>query len=162
MEKTNMSKTNFVVDRERLEVRISRIFKASAKHLFKASTDPIEIPKWWGPGYLTTTVDKLDLRVGGVWRFIQKDAKGKEFIFNGIYKEIDAPNKLVYTFEYEAIPGHILEETVTFTEQPGGTTKLNIVSRYTDVADLVGMINMDMEGGVVEGHERLAKLVERA
>ena len=95
-----------------------------------------------------------------MWRFIHTEPEGKQHIFNGVYKEIDEPNKLVYTFEYEGAPGHILVETVTFEPQADGQTKLTSSAHFENIGDLEGMVAMDMESGSVEGQERLAELVE--
>ena len=156
-----MADNEFVIDREKLEVRTSRVFKAPATRLWRAYTDPEQIPKWWGPAYLTTVVDKMDVRVGGVWRFVQTEPSGKEHAFNGVYKEIDEPRKLVNTFEYEPIPGHIVLETMTLEERDNQTT-VTAVSAFTELADLEGMLAMDMKAGQLESQARLAVLVESA
>ena len=127
--------------------------------MFKAHTDPNLIPKWWGPRKYTTTVDKLDLRVGGVWRFVQRDADGNEYAFNGVYREIVPPEKLSYTFEFEGMPGHVLIETLTFEEQ-GGKTKLTVTGSFQSVEDRDGMLHSGMEEGANESYERLAELLE--
>ncbi len=155
-----MSKTTFEVDKKNLEVRMSRVYAATPERIFKAYTDPTELPKWWGPSYLTTTIDKFEPKVGGKWHFIQRAPDGGEHIFNGVFREIDEPTKLVYTFEYEAVPGHVLVETVTLEAQDDGKTRVNTVSKYDNEQDLTGMVEMDMESGAVESTERLAKLVE--
>jgi uncharacterized protein YndB with AHSA1/START domain len=155
-----MSKSTFTVDRENLQVTTSRVYNAKPERLFQAYTDPAQIPQWWGPAYLTTKVDKLEAKVGGAWRFVQTEPSGKEHAFNGVYKEIDEPHKIVSTFEYEPMAGHVLVETVTFEEQPDGKTKLTATARYENIGDLEGMVAMDMKEGAVEGQERLAKLVE--
>jgi uncharacterized protein YndB with AHSA1/START domain len=157
-----MPKSVFTVDKANLVVRTERFFNATPERLFKAYTDPEQIPQWWGPAALTTVVDKMDLRVGGAWRFVQTETGpgGKEHAFSGVYKVIDEPHKIVDTFEYEPMPGHILEETITFELQPDGTTKLSAVAHYANLEDLEGMVNMGMESGAVESQDRLAKLVE--
>jgi uncharacterized protein YndB with AHSA1/START domain len=157
-----MPKSKFEVDRDNLRLITSRVFNAKPERLFQAYTDPEQIPHWWGPAYLTTTIDKLELKVGGVWRFIQTEPGGKEHAFNGVYKEIDRPNKLVSTFEYEPMAGHVVVETVTFEPQSDGQTKLVASARCDNIEDLENMVAMDMEKGAIEGQERLAKLVEPA
>jgi len=89
-----MSKNNLVVDRAAHAYTMSRVFDAPRELVWKVCTDPELVPKWWGPRYLTTAVDKMDLKVGGVWRYIQKDAEGNEYAFNGVYKEVEAPERL--------------------------------------------------------------------
>jgi uncharacterized protein YndB with AHSA1/START domain len=155
-----MANSTFTVDKEKLEVRTERVFDTSPARLFKAYSDPEQILQWWGPRRMTMRIDKMDFRVGGIWRFIHIDPEGKEYAFNGIYKEIDEPNKIVDTFEYEPMPGHGLVETITFEEQPDGKTKLTVSSRYDSLDDLEGMVSMGMEKGQTESMERLSELVE--
>jgi len=155
-----MSKNTFEVDRENLEVRSERIYQASAKWLFEAHTDPKQIVEWWGPNGYKTVIDTLELRVGGAWRYVQTDRGGKEHAFRGTFKEIDEPNKIVRTFEYEPMAGHVLIETVSFEELDGGRTKQTATAHYDNVEDLNGMVQMGMEEGMTEGMDRLATLVE--
>lgn len=152
-----MSKTNFEVDRDNLEVRITRVFDATPERLWQAYTEPEEIAQWWR----NTTIDKLDVRVGGAWRFVDHGQDGKgEHGFRGEFKEVDKPHKLVRTFEYEPWAGHVMTESVTFEPQPDGKTLVTITSKYQNAGDLEGMVSSGMEKGAVAGIERLAKLVE--
>jgi len=154
-----MSKVKFDIDKDKLQVRMTHVFSAPPERLWKAYTDPSEIPKWWGPAHLTTVVDKMDVRVGGVWRFIQTEPNGNEYAFNGVYKELVAPKLLRDTFEYEPVPGHILQETFEFNPLTDGGTKLVSTSQFESIEDLEGMIAMDMVEGSTESQERLAALV---
>ena len=67
----------------------------------------------------------MDVRPRGIWQFIQRDSGGDEYIFNGMYHEIMAPTRLVYTFEFEGMPRYVIVERVTFEEEEqDGKTKL--------------------------------------
>jgi uncharacterized protein YndB with AHSA1/START domain len=68
--------------------------------------------------------------------------------------------RLVYTFEFEGMPGHIVVETLTFEEHDGKTT-LSSTSLFTSVEDRDGMLESGMESGAVESWDRLAELLER-
>lgn len=152
-----MSQTKFVVDKEKLEVRISRLFNAPIEKLWQAYTDPELIAKWWN----NTTIETHDFRVGGKWRFIDHGKNNDEnHAFNGEFKEIDEPNKIVRTFEYEPWAGHILLETVQLDSQRDGKTLMQTISKYDNLDDLEGMVKSGMESGAVAGVERIAKLVE--
>jgi len=135
-----------------------RIFDAPRELVFKACTDPNLIPQWWGPKRFTTTVDKMDVKPGGVWRFIQRDSSGGEYAFNGVYREIVSPERLVYTFEFEGMPGHVMLETVTF-EEHDGKTKLTDTSVFDTVEDRDGMLESGMEEGAAETMDRLAEIL---
>jgi uncharacterized protein YndB with AHSA1/START domain len=152
-----MSDNSFVIDKDNLEVRITRIFSATPERMWKAFTDSEEIPKWWAD----TRVDEQDVKVGGKWRYVSDGEDGKEHVFYGIFKEIDEPRKIVRTFEYEPYAGHVLTESITFKSQPDGKTKMVNVSRYDNIGDLEGMVGSGMERGATAGLDRLAKLVEQ-
>jgi uncharacterized protein YndB with AHSA1/START domain len=152
-----MAETKFTVDKEKLEVRISRVFKATPQRVWKAYTDPEEIAQRWR----NTEIEKHDLRVGGKWRFIDRGENSDEnHAFRGEFKEIDEPRKLSRTFEYEPWAGHIMLETVTLEPHGDGQTLMTTVSRYDNLQDLEGMVQSGMEKGAVAGIERIAKLVE--
>ncbi len=141
------------------EIVMERFFNAPRTLIFKAYTDPNLIPKWWGPRQYTTTVDKMDVRVGGAWRFVQRDADGNVYAFNGEYREIAPPDRLSYTFEFEGMPGHVLLETVNFEERDG-KTKLTVTSLFQSAEDRDGMLQSGMEQGASESQDRLAELLE--
>lgn len=140
------------------EMVMERILNAPRELVFKAHTDPDLIARWWGPRRYTTTVDKMDVRVGGVWRFVQRGADGSEFAFNGVYREVVPPERLSYTFEFEGMPGHIIVETLTF-EDLGGKTKLTVTGSFASPEDRDGMLTSGMEEGANESYERLEELL---
>ncbi len=140
------------------ELVTTHTFDAPRELVWRAWTDPKLIPRWWGPRYLTTTVETMDVRPGGRWRFVQRDAKGNEYGFHGEYREVVAPKRLVGTFEYEGMPGHVLVETAIF-EEIGGKTKLTQHSLFENVEDLEAMLASGMEEGAAETMERFTELV---
>lgn len=166
-----MAKATLTVNKEKLQVVMDRVFDAPRELVWKTISDPALIPQWWGPKEYATTVDKMDFRVGGEWRFVQKNAHG-EFGFHGVYKEIEAPRLVSDTFNFEGIPaGHELVETMTLEDVDGppshkaseghSKTKMTTISQFANIEDLEGMIGSGMEDGAVETWERLAELVER-
>src|SRR3954471_1251891 len=100
----------------------------------------------------------MEVAKGGVWRFVHRDADGNEYAFNGVYHDSVAPERLVYTFEFEGMPGHVFLETVTFEEQDG-QTKLTDVSVFQSIEDRDGMLNTGMEAGSSESLDRFAALL---
>ena len=137
------------------------IFEAPREVVYKVFIDPKLIPDWWGPSYLTSQVEKMEVRPGGSWRIVQHDPDGKKYAFHGVYHEVVEPAKLVYTFEYEGMPGHILMETVTF-EDWDGITKMTDQMVFQSSEDRDGMLSNGMEEGTAESMARLADLVTKA
>src|SRR5260221_5297714 len=145
------------------EIVITREFDAPRELVFKAVTDPQLIPQWRGPRYFSTEVDQMDVRPGGQWRFINRDAEGTAYAFHGVYHEVLAPERVIDTFEFEGLPetGHVTLETMKLEALPGGRTRLIAQSVFQSVADRDGMLQGGMEAGVNETYDRLAELLKK-
>ncbi len=154
-----MSKLNIIAEPGKQEIIMTRTFDAPRELVYRAYTDPRLIPQWWGPKSETTTVDQMDVRQGGSWRYIQRNDDGQEYAFRGVYHEVKAPERLVYTFEFEGMPGHVLLETVIFEEE-GSKTKLTDQIVFQTIDDRDGMLKTGMEQGAAESMERLEKLLQ--
>ena len=153
-----MIKMELVAEPGKQEITATTVLDAQRDRIFKALTDAALIPQWWGPAYLTTSIDRLEVKKGGIWRFIQRDPEGNEYAFNGVFHEVTPPERLVYTFEWEGLPGHILLETITLTERDGKTT-LSDQSVFQSVEDRDGMLSAGMESGAEQSMQRLEKLL---
>jgi len=162
-EMAGQNKTNVAAEPGKQEMTITREFDAPRELVFKAFTDPGLVPQWWGPGRLSTLVDKLDARSGGQWRFINQDPDGNEYGFHGVYHEILAPERIIDTFEFEGLPekGHVSLDTALFDVLPGNRTRLTIQSVFRSVADRDGMVMSGMESGLSEGFERLDEILAK-
>jgi uncharacterized protein YndB with AHSA1/START domain len=160
---TQNKQTTITAEPGKQEILITREFDAPRELVFKACTDPQLIPQWWGPRNLSTEVDKLDLRPGGQWRFLNRDAQGNEYGFHGVYHEVLAPERIIDTFEFEGLPekGHVTLETMKLEELPGGRTRLIAQSVFQSVADRDGMLQSGMEAGVHDTYDRLAELLKK-
>ena len=142
------------------EIEVKRVFDAPRDLVWKAYTDPAAISQWWGPRRHTTTVGKMDVRPGGAWRYVSRDADGNEYGFHGEYREVVPAERIVCTFEFEGMPGHVSVETLTLIEHEGKTTVTN-TSVFDSVEDRDGMLQSGMEAGMRETYDRLAEYIER-
>jgi uncharacterized protein YndB with AHSA1/START domain len=154
-----MTKADLIAEPGKHEIIMSRVFNAPRDLVFKVMTDPIHIPQWWGERTSTTVVDKMEARAGGLWRFVQRDAHGNEFAFHGVYHQVMAPERVVNTFEFEGMPGHVVLETQILEAQADGKTKLIISSVFQSVGDRDGMLSSGMEEGSNESYDRLEELL---
>lgn len=149
-----MTKLKVMAEPGKHDILMTREFNAPRELVFKVFTDPTLVPKWWGPSAYTTTVDQMEVKKGGVWRFVQRGTEGDEYAFNGVFHEIASPERIVQTFEFEGMPGHVVLETVTFTEKDGKTFMADL-SVFQTVEDRDGMIASGMESGSTESWDRL-------
>ena len=155
--------TTILAEPGKQEILITREFDAPRELVFKACTDPELIPQWWGPRNLSTEVDKMDVRPGGQWRFLNRDAQGNAYGFHGVYHEVLAPERIIDTFEFEGLPetGHVTLETMKLEALPGGRTRLTVQSVFQSVADRDGMLQSGMEEGLNETYDRLEELLKK-
>jgi uncharacterized protein YndB with AHSA1/START domain len=140
------------------EIHVERVFDAPRDRVFAAYTDPQLIPQWWGPRDTTTVVDEMDVRSGGSWRFVMRGSDGTETAFRGTYREVAAPERIVQTFEWEGMPGHVSVETATF-EDLGDRTKVTTTSLFHTTEERDGMLGSGMERGMNETYARLDELL---
>ncbi|QHC60219.1 SRPBCC domain-containing protein [Rathayibacter sp. VKM Ac-2760] len=80
---------------------LTRLFDATPEEIWSAWTDPDEIAEWWHPRGLTTPRDSVDvdLEVGGKYAYTMVSTASEEtYPTGGEYREIKAPEKLVFTW----------------------------------------------------------------
>jgi uncharacterized protein YndB with AHSA1/START domain len=140
------------------QVVMTREFDAPRELLFRAYTEPELLEQWLGPRRLTMTVDRLDVRHGGEWRYVHRDDDG-EYGFRGVFHGTPSVDDgIVQTWEYEGAPGHIHLETAKFEERDGGT-RLVLSAVYQTVEARDAEFAAGMESGAREALERLDELV---
>ena len=149
--------TTFTMPSDR-EIVITRVFDAPRRLVFEALTKPEHLKHWWGMKSLTMVVCEMDFRPGGAWRFVMRGPDGNDYGFRGEYREIVPPERVVSTFEFEGMPGHVSLETLTLDELDG-KTKLTSTCLYQSVEDRDGHFNSGMEAGTRESYDRLAELL---
>ena len=104
-------------------LRLTRVFAAPREAVFRAWTDPGEFVKWFGPEGCTAPFAELDLRAGGAWRSCVQHSETEKHFVGGVYHEVKAPERLVFTWawENEGVPGHETTITVEFFDRDGST-----------------------------------------
>jgi uncharacterized protein YndB with AHSA1/START domain len=114
-----------VEDTSEREIVITRVFDAPRVLVFEAWTDPRHLVHWWGPKGFTNTFREIDVRPGGVWRFIMHGPDGRDYQNKIVYDEIVKPERLVYSHHGDEGEPVRFQTTVTFAEQ-GGETELTM------------------------------------
>jgi uncharacterized protein YndB with AHSA1/START domain len=142
------------------EIRIVRVFDAPRDRVWAVYVDPELIPEWWGPRGTRAIVDQMDVRPGGSWRFVIRSDDGEEPGFRGTYREVTPPERIVQTFEWEGMPGHVSVETAVF-EDLGDQTKVTTTSIFHTTEERDGMLDSGMEGGLNETYARLDELLAK-
>jgi uncharacterized protein YndB with AHSA1/START domain len=142
-----------------VEIRMERIFDAPRDEVFATYTDPTLIPEWWGPG---TSVEHMDVRTGGSWRFRAGGRSGTEdLVFEGEYREVAPPERIVQTFTMDTPYGprtHV--ERIEF-EAVGDRTRLVHTSTFESTEGRDGVLHFGAEAGANYTWGRLDALIAR-
>ena len=145
------------------ELVFTRILDVPRERVWKAWTDPKQLAMWWGPGGFTNPVCELDLRPGGALRIDMRGPDGVVYPMVGVYREIVAPERLVFTasaLDAERRPLFEVLNTVSFAEQ-GSKTRLTVQARVlTRSADADSYLE-GMEPGWSQTLDRLAEHISK-
>jgi uncharacterized protein YndB with AHSA1/START domain len=153
-----MSNATITTPAER-EIRVERIFDAPIAKVWQAFTDPGLIAQWWGSGN-KITIERMQVERGGHWRFVEHGPDG-DHGFEGRFREVTPVERLVQTFEWDGMPGHVAVETTTFTDLGDGRTKITTTSLFHTVEERDGMLNSGMEHGLNDTYVALDALLAR-
>jgi uncharacterized protein YndB with AHSA1/START domain len=141
------------------EIRMTRLFNAPRQLVFEAMSKPEHIRRWWGilDEHHSVVVCEIDFREGGSWRFTGRGPQG-DVTFYGVYREIDAPGRVVFTEIFEPFPDAPSLVTTVLTEE-NGKTRLTITAAYPsrEVRDTV--VNTGMAEGAAISYDRLEDVV---
>lgn len=138
------------------EITMSRTFDAPRHLVWAAMTQPQHIKRWWGRGNELDVT--LDFRPGGSYRYVEHAEDGNDYAFRGEIREIVPEERVVQTFEFEGMPGHIAVETMTLEEQDGKTV-VTSTSSFSNKEDRDGMLNSGMQDGAKQSYDALDALL---
>ncbi|MDB5058691.1 MAG: ATPase-like protein [Chloroflexi bacterium] len=139
------------------QILITRNFDAPRHLIYKAWTTPDLIKRWWSGNQGEVTIADVDLRVGGMWRYVMTANGGFEVAFHGEFRELVPNERIVSTEIYEAMPEAEAVNTLTFTEKDGCTT-LTILVQHDRQEIRDAHINSGMEGGMQEAMDHLEQV----
>ncbi len=136
-----------------------RFVDAPPELVFAVWTEPEHLRNWWGPREFELVLCESDPRAGGRFRFVQRAPDGQEHTFDGVYREVDRPQRLVRTFVYVGAPDDESVETVTFLRDGDGTL-ISSTSVFPSFAARDFYAQGGMEVGLRESQQRLDEWLE--
>jgi uncharacterized protein YndB with AHSA1/START domain len=135
------------------EIVSTRVFDAPRELVFQMWTDPEHVAKWWGPKGFTNTIYEMDVRPGGVWRFVMHGPDGVDYQNKIVYIEVVKPERLVYSH----VSGPQFRATVTFTDQ-GDKTGIRVRMLFPSATERDDTVK---KFGAVEGlNQTLERLAQ--
>jgi uncharacterized protein YndB with AHSA1/START domain len=144
------------------QILITREFDAPRELVYRAWTTPELVKRWWAGKRGEMTLAEIDLRVGGVWRYVMMCPGDLEVAFHGEFREIVPNERIVSTEVYEGAPaehagGEPPLTTVTFTDAGGQTTLTQLMECHSrELRDMI--IESGMETGMQEAMDALERV----
>ncbi len=142
------------------ELVMTREFDAPRGMVFDALTNPALVQQWLlGPPGWTMPVCEIDLRVGGKYRYVWRNAEGREMGMGGTFKEMVRPSRLVATESYD---DHWTGgETLVTTElvETRGKTTVSTTVRYATREARDAALKMGATKGLEASYVRLDELL---
>ena len=142
---------------------ITREFDAPRELVFQAWTDPKHLAQWWGPRGFTNSVCEWDVQPGGKIYVVMRAPNGERYPMGGEFREIVAPEKLVFTTGALDEKGEMMFEflhTAAFTEA-NRKTKLTLHSNVIKTTDGANKYIGGFEAGMTQSLEKLSEFLEK-
>ncbi len=139
------------------EIRIERVFDSPRDRVWRAFTEPELLAQWWGRGN-RLVVERFEPERGGHWRFVEHGPDGVHG-FEGRFREVTPPERIVQTFEWDGMPAYVVIETVTLEDLGDGRTRVVNVSLFHTTEERDGMLSSGMEQGLNESYAALDRLL---
>jgi uncharacterized protein YndB with AHSA1/START domain len=114
-------------------LRVERLIPMQPELLFALWIEPAQLVKWWAPEGYEASVQVLDGRSGGRWRVTMRRANGGEVATSGVYRIVEPPHRLSFSWAWDdpsGARGHETEVFVTFNAAPGGTRLVLVQQRF--------------------------------
>jgi uncharacterized protein YndB with AHSA1/START domain len=137
-------------------VRVSRLIRADAETLFRAWTDPRVLRHWWrqeGKGWAFAGAT-IDLRVGERYRLAMTDPEGATHAAVGVYRAVERPVRLAFTWDWEDPRRSVGDTLVTVEFKRAGPNLTEVVVTHERFADVTRM------GRHEQGWTELLRLLE--
>lgn len=141
------------------KIVMTRVFDAPRELVFDAHSSCEHVSHWWGPRNHEVVQCEIDFRPGGAWRIAHRGPDRETPVFFGEYLEIVRPERFVWTFGFEGMPGEPGPETYVFEEHDGKTT-LTSTAEFDTIEQRDAVLETGMEEGAAETWDRLDEYLE--
>jgi uncharacterized protein YndB with AHSA1/START domain len=139
-----------------------RTFDAPRERVWEAFTDPKLIPLWWGQHGTITTVEEMDVRPGGKWRYVNSAPDREDVTFYGEYLEVTPPEGYKWTFMFDLDGVGPTGGPETFIlEEVDGKTKVTSIGHMGSAEAIETALATGMVGGAIETWDRLEALLKK-
>jgi uncharacterized protein YndB with AHSA1/START domain len=160
MTSANIHKTVHVDAVAEREIRTERTFNASRDRVWRALTEPDLIAQWWGRGN-RLVIERMEVKRGGHWRYVEHAPDGVHDL-EGRYREVVPQERIIRTFDWDGMPGHMSVETTELVAVDGDHTTVTTTVLFHTVGERDGMLGAGMADGVEQSYTALDRVLIEA
>ena len=143
------------------ELSITRLLNAPPELVWEVWTKPEHLTNWWGPIGFSTTTHEMNVKPGGVWRFMMHGPDGKDYPNKIVFIEVVKPELLVYKHTGEEHTADVRFHVTVNFEKQGNKTKLTMRSLLESVEEFERIMKeYGAEEGMKQTVDRLAEYLE--
>ncbi len=141
-------------------ITLTRLVDAPRERVWEAWTEQEHIEKWWGPNGFTVTTKEIDVREGGIWRFVMHGPDGRDYPNHIVFTKLVKPERIEH--DHGGDDGRVHFQAVITFEEQSGKTLITMTSIFPSKEELEKVVR---EYGAIEGGKqtlgRMAEYVER-
>jgi len=142
------------------EIVLSRVVNAPRELVWRAFTEPGHVVHWWGPRGFSTTIKKMDFRIGGVWEHVMRGPDGTNYPNKSVFKDIVPLETIVYSHGGGREDGRGASFVATWTFEDAGATQTKLTGRMV-FPTVEARDRVVREYGAIEGgNQTLERLSE--
>jgi uncharacterized protein YndB with AHSA1/START domain len=119
-----MSTDNIVFD-PKFDLVLDRVVPAPRAKIWRGWSEPALLKQWFAPLPWTVTEAEIELRAGGLFRFVMQSPEGQSFPNTGLLLEVVPQRKIVFTDTlvagYRPSPRPFFTAVLTLADEGDGT-----------------------------------------
>jgi uncharacterized protein YndB with AHSA1/START domain len=122
-----------LTEQDETTLLLERLIPSPPEVLFALFVEPAQLLRWWAPDGYEPSIDALDASPGGRWRTILRRPDGGAIATSGVYRVVEPPRRLAFSWAWEdqsGARGHETEVMVSFERVPGGTRLVLVQQRF--------------------------------
>jgi uncharacterized protein YndB with AHSA1/START domain len=156
---------SIAIEQSDTELTFTQVLDAPRELMFKVFSESEHVKQWWGPEGWMMPVCTIDFRPGGTWLYCIRNAEGEEHWAKAVYREIELPERIVFTDNMVDAGGSPIESsppkrvTVTF-DDVDGKTRLRVYIQLESAADLKKLVDMGFARHFPETLQHLEQLLD--
>ena len=154
-----LEKFSFRAEPGKPTIVLTHVFDAPRAVVFEAWTKAEHVAQWWDPSGEPLSVCEIDLRPNGAFRWVNRGANGVEYPFTGTYREIAAPERLVFTAQ--TFPSSAESVATLIFSEDGKNTKLTMTIECKSIEDRDALLEMRVDVGTAQTLKNLAEYLHK-